>query len=201
MGLPEDCLYPVGATRYKRPGSSKEGDTAYCPLPARELETDWPTIVLESGASETLTRLRHDAQWWIVNSGGDVNIVIIISIKPAQKTVLVEKWCPSPAPGYRPATRAHPNPNTPIPTKVRELTITQNPTPQLRTTLHSNTIAQPIVTVQPGTVSAYDIAGAPLILEFDKIFLRTAVPPNESDVVFSAADLALWVDYFWKGVK
>jgi len=31
MGLPEDCLYPVGATRYKRPRSSKEGDTAYCP--------------------------------------------------------------------------------------------------------------------------------------------------------------------------
>ena len=82
--------YPVGATKYKRPNFSKEGDTAYCPLPSREQETDWPTIVLESGLSEMHTRLRHDAQWWIVNSGGDVNIVIIISIKPAQKTLLVE---------------------------------------------------------------------------------------------------------------
>src|SRR5271154_3364427 len=112
--------------------------------------------------------------------------------KASTEDAIGRKWGPF---GYRPA---RPNPNAP---KMQELTIAQNPTPQLGTTLHSNTIAQPIVTVQPGTVSAYDIVGAPLILEFDKIFLRTAVPPNESDIVFSAADLALWADYFWKGVK
>jgi len=35
MGLPGNCLYPVGGTTYQRPNSSKEGDTGYRPIPAR----------------------------------------------------------------------------------------------------------------------------------------------------------------------
>jgi len=183
MGLPEDCLYPVGSTRYERPNSSKEGDAGYRPLPARERETDWPRIVFESGFSETLPRLRHDAGWWIIHSKGDVKIAIIISIKPRQKTLVVEKWCPSPPPASRPAARA------------QVITITQNPTPR------RDNIAQQVVTVQSGTGSTYGVVRAPLILEFDKIMLRAPVPPNESDIIFTADDLALWADYFWKGLK
>jgi len=54
------------------------------------------------------------------------------------------------------------------------LTITQIPTPHPGTTVQPstiaqpNTIAQPIVIVPPGTISAYDVAGVPLILESDK---------------------------------
>jgi len=125
MCLPRHSLSPVGRTIYKPPNSSKEGDAAFCPLPSRELKADWPTIVFEPGVSESLHRLRHDAGRWIVNSEGDVKI--IISIKLAQKRLVVEKWCASPSDGYRPATRANLNPNTPIPTQMQQLTVTQIP--------------------------------------------------------------------------
>lgn len=197
MGLPPNCLGPVGGTKYELPDSSKESDTAYCPRQFRTHTADWPTITFESGFPETLSRLRHDAAWWIVKSQGDVKIVIIISLRPAQKWLVIEKWCPFPPPANRPATRANPNANVPIPTKVQELTIIQNPTPQQGPTPQSQATGQQISTVQPGTASAYDIAGAPLTLEFNTIFLRNPAPP-EGDIVFNAPDLALVADAVWE---
>ena len=193
MGLPEDCLYPLGTTRFYGRRSSKEPDSAYKPL-SRNLETDWPTIVFESGLSESLTRLRHDAQWWLTNSGGDVKIVVVISITPKEKRLRVEKWCLLPAAGHRPATRANPNPNSPVPTRMQEITITQNPAAQPSTT------AQPSSTIQPGPAPSYAVTGAPLILEFQNFLLRAPVPP-EGDVIFTAADLSRWADYIWTHVR
>jgi hypothetical protein len=59
-GLKEE-FYDLGATTFKTPRVSKEGDSAFRPLSIRPRKTDWPTIVLESGWSESLTRLRQDA--------------------------------------------------------------------------------------------------------------------------------------------
>jgi len=155
-------------------------------------ETDWPTIVFESGLSEPL-RLRNDAAWWLVDSG-EVKIVIIISITPAQKRLRVGKWCLAPPSGNRPATRAS-NANSPIPTRMQQISITQNPaTPQTGTTV------RPAVTVQPGTAVPYAVAGAPLILDFQSVLLRPPVPP-EGDVVLGAVDLSLWADGFWECVS
>ncbi|OCK92944.1 uncharacterized protein K441DRAFT_568394 [Cenococcum geophilum 1.58] len=186
MGLPEDCLYPLGGTRFHGPSSSKEADSAFKPL-SRTQETDWPTIVFESGLSESLARLRRDAKWWLVNSGGDVKIVVVISITPAVKRLRIEKWCLLPAPAQRPVTRAHPNPNPLVPTRVQEITITQNPA------------AQPGGTIQPGPAPSYTATGA-LTLEFWGVFLRAPVPP-EGDVVFTAAELERWAGIFWGYVK
>ena len=66
-GNPYDC---GGAGRFEGRKSSKEGDKAYKPLPARRRDEDWPTIVFESGLSESLRRLRVDARWWLEKSGG-----------------------------------------------------------------------------------------------------------------------------------
>ena len=44
------------------------------------------------------------------------------------------------------------------------------------------------------------IDGAPLIIEFDKVFDRPANPPNEHDVVFSGQDLAEWASWLWVGL-
>jgi hypothetical protein len=190
MGLPDDALTPVGATTFTCPHSSKEGDSGYKPL-SRGNETDWPTIILESGLSESLPQLRNGAMWWLANS---VKLVILISIEPAQKKLVVEKWCLSPATGYRPATRAHPNSNPLIPTKAQEIAITQLGTAQ------PGTIPQPTVTVQTGTGASYVVTGAPLILEFQNLLLRTPVPP-EGDVVFTAVDLSDWANWFWRSVQ
>jgi hypothetical protein len=171
MGMSHRELRPFGGTRYLGNTSSKEGDSCYKPS-SRENETDWPTIVFESGLSESLQHLRSDAKWWLENSGGDVKIVVLISIKPADKRLQIEKWELAPSLNERPVTRAHPNPNTQIPAQIQEITI------------------------MPNNV----VTGAPLVLEFQKMFLRPSVLP-ESDITFTAADLSGWADAFWRSVK
>jgi hypothetical protein len=164
-------FHSVGATTFRVPGSSKEADSAYRPRSFRPNKTDWPTIVFESGVSETLSQLRFDAGWWLGKSGGAVKIVIIISIERAPQTLQIEKWELAPMTGRRPPTRAFPNaPNIPpplIPTKMHEITILQN-----------------------------TVTGAPLVLEFDKIFLRPAVLP-ETDITFTAQELSTWAAGIW----
>jgi hypothetical protein len=175
IGMPDDEFYGLGAAQFYGHNSSKEGDSVYKPLSSRGNKTDWPTIVFESGLSESLLHLRSDAKWWLENSEGDVNIVIVISIKPVQSMLQIEKWELAPVAGRRPSTRAVPNnPNIPppqIPTKTQEITIIPN-----------------------------TVTGAPLVLEFEKIFLRPAVLP-ESDIIFTGQELSDWAANFWQGLR
>ena len=103
MGLDEE-LISIGATTFKTPRVSKEGDSAFKPLSMRPRGADWPTIVLESGWSESLTKLRQDAHRWLENSRGDVKIVLLFSIGRPARTVIIEKWENRPVPANRPAT-------------------------------------------------------------------------------------------------
>ena len=169
MGMSALDLYTLGATRFAGRRSFKEGDSAFKPL-TRQNENDWPTIVIESGLSESLRRLRADARWWLENSGGDVRIVVIISINKAQKTLLIERWR-APLAQTKPVTGAFNNPNTLIPTKMQEITISSNA-----------------------------VNGAPLVLGFQDIFLRQAIPP-EADITYTAQDLLAWATQFWAGLR
>jgi len=155
-------------TTYRVTAFSKEGDKTYKPYSTRPNPTDWPTLVFESGLSERLSRLRIDACLWLHR---DVKIVIVISIQLAQKSLLIEKWC------MLPATGVNPNPNHQVPTKMQSISIIQNPA----------------TSFEP---ASYAITGAPLILEFDKLFLRAPMP-HQSNIVFDAVDLEEWVDSFW----
>ena len=181
MGLPKRSLIPLGAKRYVGTNSSKEGDSTYKPM-SRSQKDDWPTIVFEAGLSESLTGLRRDAQWWLINSGGEVKIAIVISIVLAEKSLRIEKWCLS-TPPWR-ATRAHPNTNTPVPMKMQELTVIQDP----------------LIPPLPGTIPTYTATGAPLTLEFEKLLLRAPVLP-EGNVIFTAADLRAWAGDFWSAFR
>jgi hypothetical protein len=171
MGMPANEFHAVGATRIRGRNSSKEADSAYRPYSFRPNKTDWPTIVFEAGLSESLSRLRSDARWWLMESGGDVKTVIIISVKRAQSMIRIEKWELAPRTGRRLTLRSATNPlnhlPTQIPTKIHEITIVQN-----------------------------TVTGAPLILEFQKIFLRPAVLP-ESDITFTAQELSTWAARIW----
>jgi hypothetical protein len=171
MGL-EDEFDDIGATTYKASGVSKEGDSAFKPLSKRPRDTDWPTIVLESGWSESLTRLRRDAYIWLDKSKGDVKIVLLLSIGRTARTMIIEKWENRPVSANRPATRSN---TTQIPTKIQAITIDS--------------------TSNPPTVD-----GAPLTLEFQKVFLRQAVPPLEQDFTFTRQNLLAFADVFWRGV-
>jgi len=175
MDFQKPPLHHVGATRFNGNQSSKEGDSAYKPS-SRNHEDDWPTIVFESGLFESLTKLRNDAEWWLTNSQGDVRIVIIVSVRPENKTLRVEKWCLAP-----PQLRRSPRlikPGVQVPTRVQDILVTQNPP------------------AHPGGVAIYTVTGAPLTLEFQEMLLRAPAPP-ESDVVFTTADLSQWATDFW----
>jgi len=98
-----------------------------------------------------------------------VKITIILSVKPAQPILQIEKWEPAPVAGRRPSTREVPN--NLIPTKTQEITIIPN-----------------------------TVTGAPLALEFEKIFLHQVVLP-ESDITFTGQELLDWAAIFWRVVR
>ncbi len=110
-----------------------------------------------------------------------MKIVVLISIRSRvriERRIQIEKWELAPIGERRPSTRAFPNDpnfvpqNRPqIPTKVQEIVIDQN-----------------------------TVTGAPLVLEFQKIFLRPAMPP-ESDITFTEQELSDWAADFWEGLN
>src|SRR5271155_2906119 len=122
MGLRWE-LFRLNATTYKTPRMSKEGDSAFKPGSMRPLETDWPTIIIESGWSESLTKLREDARRWLENSRGEVKIVLLISIGRRARTMIIEKWENRPVPANRPRTRSN---TTQTPTQIQAITIDSN---------------------------------------------------------------------------
>lgn len=62
-------------------------------------------MVVETGVSESLPRLRQDARRWFGASNGEVRIVIIISTK--KTAVHFEQWQLAPPNAPRPLTRAY----------------------------------------------------------------------------------------------
>src|SRR4051794_32051498 len=180
MGLRWE-LSSLGATTFKTLRVSKEGDSAFKPLSMRPRKADWPTIVLESGWSESLTRLRRDAHIWLENSGGDVKIVLLFSIGRTVRTMMIEKWENRPVPTNPPVPD-----NPPVPA---------NPSvPANRPTTRSMTraAAQTPTQIQAITINSNSntVNGAPLTLEFRKIFLRQAISLLEHDFTFTAQDLS-----------
>jgi hypothetical protein len=176
MGL-EGELVDIGSTTFKTPRVSKEGDTTLRPRSIRPRKADWPTIVIESGWSESLSRLRQDAHIWLEDSRGDVKIVVLFSICQTARSMIIEKWenrpvpANPPVPANRPATRST---TATIPTQMEVITI---------------------------DTDSDRVTGAPLTLEFQKIFLRQAVPPLEHDYTFTDQDLLAFGTFFWGSVQ
>jgi hypothetical protein len=224
MGISPFELCPVGATTYHDRISSKEGDSGYKPS-SRKDGTDWPTIMIESGFSESLRHLRNDAKWWLTNSQGEVKIVVIISIQPVDKKLHLETWELTLPHEGRPVTRStqaytpnHPAtqttsissaaPNNPA-TGTKSNSPAAPNDPAAQTT--SNSLAVPndptTQTTSNGMVPTRTqeisiqaggaVTGAPLILGFQNIFLRPAIAP-ESDIIFCKEDLEGWAEAFWE---
>ena len=158
----------IGSTRYcGQTASSKESDSGWKNLRVRPNTGDWPSFIIEAGMSASLPRLHSDARW-LEHSAGNVRIVLLVWIQPTIKTVKIEKWVTGPMPSTRVITRRVQSNAFPI--RTAEIKIDQSMTPPV-------------------------IDGAPLTLEFDKVFDRLANPPNEHDIVFSGQDLAEWASW------
>ncbi|KAK0655478.1 hypothetical protein B0T16DRAFT_341660 [Cercophora newfieldiana] len=80
------------ATFQAEQGHPGEGDSTGSPLPERRGADKWPTLVVESGYSQTLPELRRDMRWWFQASNHDVKIVILVKFDNQQHHILLEKW-------------------------------------------------------------------------------------------------------------
>ncbi|KAG0124359.1 hypothetical protein HOY82DRAFT_634233 [Tuber indicum] len=87
-----DTWAPLGSGGFKAHGRrKKQGDEAIKPV-TRSLETDWPSLVIEVGYSESLQMLRFDGEWWLKYSAGETKMVIIIKIKRNPNAIRLECW-------------------------------------------------------------------------------------------------------------
>ena len=164
------------------PGSvgnkAKQPDQCFYPGSRRPVFSQfqgYPTLVVETGVTESLPRLRGDALWWFANSQGDTRMVLIMSVRRATRTIFMEVWQLAP-PGTPRITRSiidqfRSNNPLPMPPMVRQPAVSQQ----------AYCIKELIIT--PTTV-----VGAPLILPFQAIFDRPPVG-NEQDIVLNAAAL------------
>ncbi|KAF2463840.1 uncharacterized protein BDR25DRAFT_161120, partial [Lindgomyces ingoldianus] len=157
MGVPRREYTSVGSTRFTGTSTSKEADEVFKPATLRPHTLDWPTLVLEVGVSESLLKLRNDARWWLSNSRGHVNIVLIFHINRGTKTMLIEKWETIPATGG-PVTRSN-QPPAQIPTQIQAITIDQNNVTGAPLTLHFHGIflRQPNLPEQDLVFTAQDL--------------------------------------------
>ena len=85
-------LIGLGGSTYKGKFGIKEANSVFRPRSSRPRRANWPTLVVESGVSEMVERLRVDAKWWLMNSWGEVNIVLVFSINEENKEILIEQW-------------------------------------------------------------------------------------------------------------
>ena len=116
-----DALKPFGSTRYEAlTGRSKEADGAWRPS-TRVLPTDWPSLVIEVGASESLGQLRTDADFWLTKSGSQTRVVILLAVNKATRVMTIERWEDVPSPRPRRLTSSPHNP-----TMVQTLTLHAN---------------------------------------------------------------------------
>ncbi|KAJ5836541.1 hypothetical protein N7447_002567 [Penicillium robsamsonii] len=93
MGL-DDCLRTFGsATCQAENGSAKQPDCQFLPkrLP-RARTKKWPSVVVETGFSESPCKLMSDARFWLSESNGDVQMVITIKIGRSSPNIVLELW-------------------------------------------------------------------------------------------------------------
>ncbi|RPA96288.1 hypothetical protein L873DRAFT_1744025 [Choiromyces venosus 120613-1] len=167
MGL-RRALASVGHATYQGLASRKEADGSFKPRLARPLATDWPTVVLECGVSESARRLKVDARWWLDNSLGEVKIVLVFYVLRPARTIRIEHWEMDTMPNPQ-VTRAHPHP-----------VVTR---PIIRDTIH---------------IDGNAVTGGPLRLNFQKIFLRAPVAAQgEGHFTFTAQDLRDYYHDVW----
>ncbi|KAJ5297797.1 hypothetical protein PENANT_c012G09850 [Penicillium antarcticum] len=182
MGISEDDWDWAAASKYPPcpPNSTrtsirgKEGDQGLIPQSRmfnQEENYGWPTLVFETGVSQSLGRLREDAEWWFAHSEGDVRFVLIIARKPT--VIHFELWQLAPTNSPRPLSR------------------------HCIRTLRSQTPSMPPLTRQPAqtqqsycsqevTVTPHSVVGAPLVLPFEALFCRAPVFP-ETDISIPAS--------------
>ncbi|CAL5867684.1 uncharacterized protein PFLUO_LOCUS1903 [Penicillium psychrofluorescens] len=97
MGVDYGAMSWGLSTTYRGRYCGKEPDhqlipTSRLPPGQYRIATVAPTLVIETGVSQSLAKLRWDAGWWLTNTNGGVNVVLVVSINRGQRRMQLEKW-------------------------------------------------------------------------------------------------------------
>ncbi|CAG8343840.1 unnamed protein product [Penicillium nalgiovense] len=176
MGLNEHYRWG-GATRYKSTARGKEGDQVFSPAQRWPSSNglSWPTVVIETGVSESRPKLVEDARWWFGSSDGQVRIVILISI--TNHAVHIERWQLAPPSAPNPLTRSYID------------TLRNDPINVPPSAPQSLNVQQPYSCAEID-ISANNVVGAPFIIPFCALFDVPSCPPNMQDVILDASTLS-----------
>ncbi|CAL5868517.1 uncharacterized protein PFLUO_LOCUS2743 [Penicillium psychrofluorescens] len=99
MSDAQDGLLPLGRARVDLPSRRKEPDKSYLPetLPAGRTD-HFPSFIVETGFSESRSKLRSDASLWLTESNGAVKIALLMSTNKKKKDIAFEILQPSSRP-------------------------------------------------------------------------------------------------------
>ncbi|GFF65121.1 hypothetical protein IFM62136_06194 [Aspergillus lentulus] len=155
------------------PTRTKKPDQSYKPVKfPADYSGHWPSMVIETAFSKSQSKLANDARWWLNASGGELKTVITIAVQKRREAITIDKWEAISRP-----TRGEPGKM--VPEVVQKVTMTRE-----------------------GGDAPVHITGAPLIIGFEKLFLRPAEEEKgEGDVVFSHDNLAEIADLVWNGLN
>lgn len=200
--LGEELRDMRGTTYYGNLGSRKEADSAFRPQSSRPTRAHWPTLVVETGVSQSLGQLQVAARWWLRNSRGNVNIVLLFSVDEENRKILIEQWEAS-----RPAVTTRSQSDNPAVTPIRTAFFDippfnpseTSPIPPVVPPPEPAALA-PVDPLQPAAVAPADPAAVSVAikLNFAKLFGREPLDRSEKDIVFTPLDLAQWTRGLWK---
>ncbi|KAK0733455.1 hypothetical protein B0T26DRAFT_684471 [Lasiosphaeria miniovina] len=174
----------IGTTTFRQQGhpggDGGEGDSTGGPRPERIGAGNWPTLVIESGHSETLPELHKDMQYWFQASNHEVKIVILAKFDDQQHHILLEKW-----------EEEISSPQGVI-TRSRAAAILQqngvlNPVERQSITITRDETTNPV---------SYNVTRGALVLGFRLLFLRD-LGSQEGDFVLSIQNLQLYAENVW----
>ncbi|KAJ5491642.1 hypothetical protein N7539_003209 [Penicillium diatomitis] len=185
MGVDRNLFYIEGQTRYPGKSCEKEPDQGFTPLASPRDLPEWPSLVVETGLSESEALLRNDAHWWFSNSDYKVNMVLLIYIKKQPKPHVTWQL---------------------FHLKSTTTKITRGLQAEVARALSSDTTPaqtaspsklQPHLAAEMITVTATDVDNTPLILPFEKLMRRSPDPnTKEGDLIFTPEDF----HYFCRSV-
>jgi hypothetical protein len=179
IGIDPDDYTMNSASRYKGRTCDKEADESLTPLGNPSEDDDWPSLVIETGLSESEAQLRADAHWWFSNSDHQVKIVILFRIQRSPDRRVVIKLY-------------HLEPTTPRITRglqadVRRTLLSAPPPSQT----DSRTVPRPHLAAKEIVITPTDVQNAPLELDFESVMHRRPAPnTRERNITFTAEDLA-----------
>lgn len=91
-----DRLEQDGSTRIDVGGATREPDGQWVLTPVPAGSPSKPTMILEVGLSESMAKLRRDAQMWTDPNRGGINIALMLKIDQRRPKITIEMltWDP-----------------------------------------------------------------------------------------------------------